>query len=45
MPTKNKLPPPSIGATTGHGQSLPYPPSPEGGLKSGSEVGTAGRAR
>ena len=37
MPTKNKLPPPSLGSTVGHGQSLPYPPSPEG-LKSNSEV-------
>ena len=24
MPTKTKLPPPNLGATTGHGQSLPY---------------------
>ena len=37
MPTKNKLPPPSLGSTVGHGQQLPYPPSPEG-LKSNSEV-------
>ena len=25
MPTKTKLPAPNVGATTGHGQSLPYP--------------------
>ena len=41
MPTKTRLPPPSLGATTGHGQQLPYPPSPDG-LKSGSDVGRPG---
>ena len=30
MPTKTKLPPPSLGATTGHGQSLPYATMPAG---------------
>jgi len=28
MPTKTKLPPPSLGATTGHGQALPYAEPP-----------------
>jgi len=30
MPTKTKLPPPNLGATTGHGQALPYAGQPPG---------------
>jgi len=38
MPIKNRLPPPALGATTGHGQGVPYcmPSSPEGGGLTGS---------
>lgn len=41
MPTKNKLPPPSLGATVGHGQQLPYSSSPDN-LKSNSGASRPG---
>ena len=41
MPTKRNLPPPELGATTGHGEGrVPYPPSPEA-LKQDSATGSA----
>ena len=45
MPSKNRLPPPGVGQTTGHGTSVPYPNSPDGALRQGSAVTTSNSSR